>query len=151
MLFCLPSPDWLITNGCFNPISVSPYYGIAHSCNRYRIASGRHLSHKMAASVLECIMLYYLQKYIILCKVSTLVVVISDGYKICTSDHIALYGLWLYRFHIRYKYLQVIQPFVGINLRFWYDKCMLKLKRSLLTFWGITWSWVTNIYNLIFI
>ena len=30
MLFCLPAPDWLITNGHFNPINVRPYYGIAH-------------------------------------------------------------------------------------------------------------------------
>ena len=54
----------------------------------------------MAASVLECIMLYYLQNYIILYKVSTLIVVIKRCLqKICTSnrlmasDHMALCGL----------------------------------------------------------
>ena len=31
------------------------------------------------------------------------------------SDHIHLY-----------KYLQVIQPIVGNNVGFWFDKCMLK-------------------------
>ena len=29
MLFCLSAPDWLITNGWFNPIGVSSYCGIA--------------------------------------------------------------------------------------------------------------------------
>ena len=50
--FCLLAHDWLITNGCFNPISVISYYGIAHSPNSLRIASSKH---KMAASGLECI------------------------------------------------------------------------------------------------
>ena len=30
MLFCLPAPDWLITNGCFKPINVSSYFSITH-------------------------------------------------------------------------------------------------------------------------
>ena len=92
----------------------------------------------MAVSVLECIMLYYLQNYINLYKVSTLIVVIRDGKKICTSDHIALCGLWSYRFCIIYKYLQVIQPFVGNNLRFWDNKCMLKKLRD--HCWYSEWS-----------
>ena len=27
---CLPAADWLITNGCFNPIGVSSHFSIAH-------------------------------------------------------------------------------------------------------------------------
>ena len=53
------------------------------------------------------------------------------------SDCIALYGLWSYRIYIIYKYLQIIQPFVGDNFGFWDDKCILKLRDLC---WHSEWS-----------
>ena len=48
------------------------------------------------------------------------------------------YGLWSYSF-IFYKYLQIIQPFVGDKLGFWDDKC-IEDQEILLIFLVIIWT-----------